>query len=484
MLRKISLQVSAISPTGGGAWARSVAAITAVVPTAPSGSEAATVDAIPLGVILPMLRPCGPNNHQHVDRSDPDCRTPSVIFMARWLMGGLSPVTLRPPVAVRITLNEPGKEPRDITLSYPLDPTHAELLRALHAAGNSKGVLECRMHDDDPALCDLHRPDGRIRGAWLYLRTNPHAAETGAFELSLCHWPGSPFAGSHAVPSLMTDEHRRRQVYIARRGEDAGYAVELERSLAPGTRSDVVIAGTETLTAEVQQSGISVGTVVRRDRRVVAVGATPAWFADAKNPRYAFQVAHVETNEREGMDPRMWTVSSGPRVIEHERCGPGARRPCPVGRNWCGRWHPIWVPAPGLTVDDVVEQVPAGAMIRLDTGGRQGVVLTTPEHRDGWLSEQRPRDPEVDMPRQRYGGSAIRHPNYSITALRRAVTERGPSMPVEVVAPIAEQAAAADEPPPVDAPRVCETCAAPLFLLRPGRTVCERCRIAAVRASS
>jgi len=48
------------------------------------------------------------------------------------------------------------------------------------------------------------------------------------------------------------------------------------------------------------------------------------------------------------------------------------------GPNLCGRWHQIWVPAAGLTVGDVVEQVPAGAMVRLGAKARQGVVLTRP----------------------------------------------------------------------------------------------------------
>lgn len=56
------------------------------------------------------------------------------------------------PPEVRVTVAHPGSPPIDLTLSYPLDPQHDQLLRALHEGGNSRGVIECRMHDNDPKL--------------------------------------------------------------------------------------------------------------------------------------------------------------------------------------------------------------------------------------------------------------------------------------------------------------------------------------------
>lgn len=329
---------------------------------------------------------------------------------------------------VRITVSLPGGEPADITLSYPLDPQHLELLKALFAGGVQKGVIECRMHDDDPKLRGLRSRDGRVHQAWLYLRRSPNDHK----KLLLCHWPGGFVTGTHAVPSPMTAEHRRRQEYVALRGEAAGYEVELERSIAPGTRSDVVIRGTATMTAEVQQTGIALPTVLRRDRSAVAAGAVPAWLSDTKAPHYAFKVAHVETNEREGMDPRTWTVSTGPRELEHEKCTPSSRLGhCPDRRRgWCGMWHPIWVPRPGLTVDDVVEQVPAGALVRLETGTAQGVVLVSPGDRDTWFAEvESDRLKAVRVPEQRDRQQTSNHANYSAEKLRRRIASDAADAP-------------------------------------------------------
>lgn len=371
-----------------------------------------------------------------------------------------SRVSTAPPPEVRITLTVHGFHPLDLSLSYPLDPQHEQLLRCLHEGGNDKGVLECRMHDDDPRLRDLRQDDGRVHGAWLYLRTNPHAA-SGTFDLSLCHWPNSIASGSHAVPSPMTPEHRRRQEYVALRGSAAGYDVELEKSLARGTRSDVIVKGSEVLAAEIQQSGLSVSTVMRRDTLAAATGAVPTWFADTKNPPWARRrrVAHIETNERRGMDPGAWTVTTGPRALEHEKCVPGSRIDCPDGRNWCGKYHQIWVPMTGITVDHIVELIPDGGLVRLQTGTRQGTVLVRPQDRDEWISEQ-PQGDGQNMPRQRdvQGDKrgALRHNDYSSCSLRERILS--------------------EEQQP-DSTRFCVQCGQRLLLIRPGRVICERCRI-------
>jgi hypothetical protein len=148
-----------------------------------------------------------------------------------------------PPQPVRITLCEPGRALGDIELAYPLASDHAELLLALYAGGNHSGVLECRMHDHDPRLWHRRSPDERVHGIDLLLARHPYADRASAFGLILKHWPGSAVPGSHAVSSRMTDEHRARQEYIADRGIEAGYQVDIEHCVAPGTRSDVVVVG-------------------------------------------------------------------------------------------------------------------------------------------------------------------------------------------------------------------------------------------------
>lgn len=357
---------------------------------------------------------------------------------------------------VRITLYEDG-HPRDITLAYPLEDEHAELLGELYRGGGLKGVIECRMHDDDPALRDLRDGSGRVRGIWLYLQRR-HG------RLFLCHWPDAPAKGSHAVPSPMSPEHRKRQEYIALRGEASGYSVELERSIAPGTRSDVVVTGAATMAAEVQQSGIPVATVLRRSERAAEAGATSTWFADSKNPAWAFRVPHVETNKRVGLDPRTWTVSTGPRKLEHELCSPSSRfASCPKGRpNWCGEWHEMWTPLAGLTVDDVVEQVPAGQLVKVETGAVQGTILATPTDAREWLEAH----PHVALPSPRQEDSRPRaaphHSDYGAAKVRRRL-DAGPA---PTAAPPARGV-------PGPMPRTCPNCRE--MPPGPGGGYCTRC---------
>ena len=320
---------------------------------------------------------------------------------------------------VRVTLNFRGPA-RDITLTYPLTAEHERMLTRLHeTSGKQPGYLECRMHDDDPALADKRGPDGRIPNTWLYLRRDPRSGL-----LLLCHWPGGPVRGKHELPYRMSDEHRRRQEYIVARGQAAGHQVETEKTMTGGsTTSDVVLRGSVTMTAEAQPETTTLRTVLRRDAAIAGVGVTPTWFADRKDPQWAFRVAHVETNSRLGLDPHTWPVSTGPRSLERERCTPRSRfRSCPESRrNWCGQWHGFWVPKPGLTVDDVVEQTPAGDLVRLDTGRRQGVILTTPHDRDEWLDTIPEQRTPVREPRRQ---DSVVHPDYAADLLRKAVAER------------------------------------------------------------
>lgn len=287
---------------------------------------------------------------------------------------------------VRITVDRHlDGNPLDLTLSYPLPVEHERLLHELHDADTRPGMIECRMHDDDPTLRQHRRADGRVHGISLLVAQWPN--QPG--RLLLRHWPGGPARGNHAVPLRMTPEHRHRQEYIAARGESFGYAVELGKKLTNGSRPDVVVSGAAaTMAAEVQMVPISPRALTRRADGARAAGLESVWFPGGEVRSYAFKVPHVETNERLGMAPRQWTVTTGPRTLVWERCTPSARQRCPDRRSgWCGRWHPTWEPMLGLVVDDVVEQVPGGALVRLDTRSRQGVILTRPADRDDYLAE-------------------------------------------------------------------------------------------------
>ncbi|MCA1672264.1 MAG: hypothetical protein LC799_08710, partial [Actinobacteria bacterium] len=107
------------------------------------------------------------------------------------------------------------------------------------------------MHDEDPGLWDRRDTDGRVRGAWLYLRRNPYVA-ADAFPLLLCHWPNSFVSGTHTVPSPMTLEHADARSTSHAAGRPRATR-SCWRSRARGTRSDVVVKGdVTTLAAEVQ----------------------------------------------------------------------------------------------------------------------------------------------------------------------------------------------------------------------------------------
>lgn len=87
------------------------------------------------------------------------------------------------------------------------------------------------------------------------------------------------------------------------------------------------------MAAEVQMVAISPGSLTRRANGARAAGLESVWFPGAAARSYVFQVPHVETNERLGMAPRQWTVTTGPRTLVRERCTPSARQRCPDRRS-------------------------------------------------------------------------------------------------------------------------------------------------------
>ena len=374
---------------------------------------------------------------------------------ARELSGGGATIEVvavngwSPEVRITVDRNLDG-DGVDLTLSYPLTGGQDRLLWELYDAENRPGVIECRMHDDDPRLRRYRHADGRVHGAWLLLARWP--GQPG--RLLLKHWPGGIVAGSHAVPSRMTAEHRHRQEYIAARGASCGYAVELEKKLVTGFRPDVVVAGAAaTMAAEVQMVPITPASLTRRANGAAAAGLESVWFPGVAARTYAFKVAHVETNERFGMAPRQWTVTTGPRTLMRERCTPSARQPCRSRRSgWCGKWHPIWEPMHGLVVDDVVEQVPSGALVRLDTGRRQGVILTRPTDRDDYLAEF-----DMPTPRSPQPGEHRTTPNHAAypadRLARRLLLDRQHDQPAHGSAVDSDGVGVEDARPPAAADR-------------------------------
>lgn len=322
---------------------------------------------------------------------------------------------------VRITVALPGGEPVDVTLSYPLSKDQETLLQQLREVGNLKGVIECRMHDDDYRLADLRDSTGRVRGAWLYLRSHGD-------RLLLCHWPYGGITGSHAVPSLMTAEHKAGREYIALRGESNGYQVQLEKSLATRTVTDVVVRGSHTMAAEVQVSGAGTGNVMHRTNAATAAGAVSTWFTTWRETPWMWKAPTVLANDIAGLAPNTWTVASGPRVLEWEKCEPWSRfDKCPDGRrSFCGQWHALWQPMHGLTVDDIVEKVPGGGLVRVDTRTKQGTMLTTPECKKAWDEHVGSSSTRAPVRRVQPG---LNHSDYSASKLRERIATAPASDP-------------------------------------------------------
>lgn len=255
------------------------------------------------------------------------------------------------------------------------------------------GVLECREHDSDPRLAQMRDPaDGRVHDAWVYLQRRYNKTRW-----VICHHPsgiGRDFQ-SHVIPVGKSDQHQWQQDYISRAAEDAGFAAEQEVILPTGTILDIKIDGIDgPVGFEVQHSFLSVPKVVARTRKAHREGIPLVWSADHKNPDWAFRVPHIEANgSPNGATPRRaWTVTTGPRRIISVACTPRNadlldRCQKPRSRNWCGGRHPVFRPIEGLVVDDIAQRVPAGELVPLDTGLKQGVILVTATDRLLWENE-------------------------------------------------------------------------------------------------
>lgn len=339
---------------------------------------------------------------------------------------------------VRITVFHPEwEDARDVVLSDPLGPRMNALLWSLHDKYGGRKIVECRMHDDDPKLADHRSQDGRVHGIWLTLcgirdLEARQAGDVGAMRLILRHWPRSGFS-SHSVPRPMTEDHIKGQEYMAERGQDFGHGVVCNRAFSSTNRcrADVRISGSAAvMAAEIQVSDIETPSVLKRTGKAADAGATSIWFPMMESlPLWHAKVSCVSTNQIVGLEPRSWTVTTGPRLLEDERCAPGSRhQPCPVrGKGWCGRIHPLWAPMSvvlekKVTVDDIVEQFPDGGLVQLDTGTGQGVIVTTPADREKWLDYrsgiegQKTKTKTPPQPRETQ--QLLRHPEYSVDLLR------------------------------------------------------------------
>lgn len=351
-------------------------------------------------------------------------------------------------MALRATHVESGT---DISIGPYVDPISQDVIEEVYQNCGA-GVLECREHDHDPNFAHLRDPvDGRVHGAWLYVaKRNRKTLTILAHNSTKCREELRGLRCSVEIHGGKSDQHQWYQDYISRAVDDVGFPVNQEVYLPSGTFLDVQVQGPIGLVGfEVQHSFLSLGKVRARTRKAISEGIPLVWCADHKDPDWAFKVPHFEANQLpDGLAPRgSWTVTTGPRRIIRVACSPqnADRLPrClkPRRRNWCGGWHPVFEPMRGLVVDSIAQQVPAGELIPLDTRLPQGVILTTAACYDLWHNEF------ADHSQAREG-------------------QRNDAKPCGYVPQL--------QPPPPPVP--CSRCGQRLLLIRPGRDLCEKCRI-------
>jgi hypothetical protein len=187
------------------------------------------------------------------------------------------------------------------------------------------------------------------------------------------------------LPAPMSEEHKRQREYWARAGEDAGWHVEVEKRLDTGTQPDALIYGPVATGVEVQLSSMTAAHAVGRTRKAQRAGVTDLWFTASDiatvggkyRPLWAHRVPTVGAVRMpwDVLPPRRSATATGLRKIHPARCTVSEFGRCPYhrgrGPSHCGGWHPQPQPWPGLTVDDVAGQFPAGQIVALTFEGYQ-----------------------------------------------------------------------------------------------------------------
>lgn len=318
-------------------------------------------------------------------------------------------------MAVALTRVSSGE---DFELGHDMTRRSHDLAESLHercseTAKRGREQVECRMHDDDPRFATTRQDptDGRVHGVYVYLRKMHQG--TSAEKWVVGHFDGQ---AAHHVPVGESEAHRRGKNEWGTAGTVAGYPVEVDkRRLSTGVKPDVLIHGPAALIAvEYQRYHLKKPSAQGRNRNIIAGGARPVWSADRLTGwNSANTVPNVRTNELpEGHSPRdTWFVVGGARFVQAELCSPRNGTACPTkgAGRFCGRYHPRFEPMRGLRVYDVAERAPAGDLVTLYAGRRQGHILVTPAGRNLWADLTGTEPSAVDRPppvREAFGGEA------------------------------------------------------------------------------
>jgi hypothetical protein len=311
-------------------------------------------------------------------------------------------------------------------------PDRLELDLSLPDLGNPDGMAVLQRHyrqseqprsefnKDRPAFVCLAHEGGTNPG--LFLRKVDGQWWAAHYEEGSCR--------DHRLPAPMSDEHKRQTEYWARAAQDAGWRVDLEHSLATGTRPDALIHGPVLTGVEVRRAAMTPSSAVTRTAKAADAKVTDVWYSGRSgSPPWAWHVPTVLPRElgtgRPADDetwarlpPRRAVAAAGLRVLRTVRCAVGNIDRCPYSRTWCGQHHPRPEPWGGLAVDDVAAKMPAGEIVPLRFWGvtmlrgrrRDAVLLVSPadfalyEEMTGWSgsvlyrredSNRRPRPLDV-----------------------------------------------------------------------------------------
>lgn len=199
---------------------------------------------------------------------------------------------------------------------------------------------------------------------------------------SVRHYPGNGHhQDHHVIPE--SDEHKRGKDYHVSELDRFGVSAAKEIPTDNHTKHDVVTLDAPRIIAVEFQAHNRLedheykrrttlamrATALRgQHARVLPDGVLPVWVHAFGMPRgWKYPVPSIAAQDtRWDVMPKPGSVTAiGVRTIEAERCRPGSRWPaCPrLGRYFCGSFHPLAVPRPGLRVGEVTAMVARGELV-------------------------------------------------------------------------------------------------------------------------
>ncbi|MFT7834811.1 hypothetical protein Q5530_01510 [Saccharothrix sp. BKS2] len=253
--------------------------------------------------------------------------------------------------------------------------------------------------------------------------------------------------GEHLV-ALESDEHKRQKEYWHRAAQDAGYRSDTGIGTGTGTVLDVAIHGPVRTGVELRRADVTARAAALNTSGAHRAGWLPLWFSDSdRTPKWFHRIPSVGCNRIswDDLPPRRAATATGLRLVHAARCTTENFPRCfDRRRRPCGGYHPLLRPWRGVTVDDVAEMVPAG----------EAVPLQTPER---WI---------YVVPR--FG---LAHYQQLTDGLGAYLPDTAPGAPTGAGAGAGAGGRAGSRAWPV-----CRRCGKDMFLVRPGRELCENCR--------